>query len=116
MAVIATEGARFSALVKHEYEPSLSYCREAIDTDIAFGTVLGKVTATGAYVAHAPAAVDGSEKAAGVSLGGMLALVRGPVIVADSALIYNAATDTDAEKAAVKDALKALGIIVEVAK
>lgn len=114
MAVIATDTPRFSALVKHEYEPATGFCREAGAT-FDLGTVVGKLSATGAYVAHDPAGVDGSEDVAGVSLGEGLILVRGPAIVADDALIYNAATDTEAEIKAVNDALKALGIIVEAA-
>ena len=47
--LIATEGFRTSNLVKHEYEPSLAYCREvATYTGAAKTFVVGElVTAAG---------------------------------------------------------------------
>lgn len=93
MAVIATDTARFSALVKHEYEPSLSYCRDVDATNAALGTVI--------YDAG---------KAVGVAIGDGLKLTRGPVIVSEAALILGAGV-----LATVKAELKALGILVEAA-
>ena len=67
MSIIATDTQRLSNLVKHEYEPSLGFCREALtfkaaaDAKYAMGTVLGKVTATGEYVEAQETAADGSK-------------------------------------------------------
>lgn len=116
MPVIATDTPRFSNLVKHEYEPSLGYCREVIPAVYPVGTVLGKVTATGAWAVTTATADDGSQNAAAVVIevveGKSLALVRGAAIVSKGALKLDASIDTDAEKAAVYAALEAKGILV----
>ena len=133
MAVFATDSTRFSALVKHEYEPTSGICRESIVINDAaatlrVGAVLGKVTATGKYKLALSAAVDGSQNPAAVLIADglglstditlvaatdtkALVLVRGPVIVADAALQLG----TGITAGAAATALKALGIIVEVA-
>ena len=133
MAVFATDSTRFSAVVKHEYEATTGICRESIVINDAaatlrVGAVLGKVTATGKWKLAASAAVDGSQNPAGVliadglGLSGDIVLVgatdtkalvlaRGPVIVADASLQLGAGITA----AAAATALKALGIIVEVA-
>lgn len=70
--LIATDTKRHSALVKHEYEPSLAYCRKALTftgtTAFGLGTVLGKVTSTGAYVEAKETANDGSKTPVAVVL------------------------------------------------
>jgi hypothetical protein len=108
MSVISTESTRFSAVVKHEYEPSLSYCRSAIVINdsaqtLHVGAVLGKVTATGKYKLCLAAANDGSQTPAAILIADGLgisqdinlvnatdtnavALVRGPAMVADAGL------------------------------
>lgn len=133
MPTFATDGKRFSALVKHEYEPQTKVCREAIVINdaaatLTVGAVLGKVTATGKYKLSTSAAVDGSQVPAAVliadSLGfshdvtlvaatdtKVLALVRGPVILADAALQYG----TGMTLAVTTAAFKALGMLVETA-
>ena len=72
MAVIAQDSQRISNLVKHEYEPSLDYCRKVLTftgtTAFGLGTVLGKVTSTGAYVEAVETAIDGSKAPAAVVL------------------------------------------------
>ncbi len=87
---------------------------------IAAGTVLGKVTASGKYLASAVGAVDGSEVAVAVALYGcdatsadveIAAIVRdaevkGPI------LTYHADRDLDAEKSAANADLAGVGIIV----
>jgi hypothetical protein len=122
MAVIATDSTRFSAVVKYEFEPQLSYCRESIvlnDTaqTIKVGTVLGKVTANGKYKVCLSAAGDGSQTPAaiyimdGSGLSGDLvlanatdtkaiALVRGPAILADAGLTLGTGTTSGAVKTA----------------
>lgn len=131
MPVFATDSTRFSAVVKHEYEPQLSYCREAaVINDSAatlkVGTVMGKVTATGKWKVALSAAVDGSQNPAGILIGSAdgtsgditlaaatdtnaIVLVRGPAIVADGYLVYG----TGITAGAAKTALQALGIMVE---
>ena len=133
MAVFATDTTRFSALVKHEYEPASGICRESVVINdsantLRVGAVLGVVTATGKYKLAKSAATDGSQNPAGIliadglglsgdiALAGntdtkALVLARGPVIVADAALQLGTGTTLAAATAA----LKALGIIVEVA-
>lgn len=72
MAVIAQDSQRISNLVKHEYEPSLDYCRKVLTftgtTAFGLGTVLGKVTLTGAYVEAVETANDGSKAPVAVVL------------------------------------------------
>lgn len=59
MTVIATDSKRKSNLVKHEYEPSLAFCREvltayeAAEATYKVGTVLGRFLADGAATAAA---------------------------------------------------------------
>lgn len=61
---------RTSDFLKWEADPD--FCRESVTigsgADLPAGQVLGKVTATGKYVAWAPAASDGSQTIAGVLL------------------------------------------------
>ncbi|MFA8386875.1 MAG: head decoration protein [Pelagibaca sp.] len=87
---------------------------------IAPGTVLGKVAASGKYVASAAGATDGSEAAVAVALYGcdatsaeaaIAAIVR-DAEVNGSVLTYHADRDQPAEKAAANAALAAVGIIV----
>lgn len=133
MSVIATDSTRFSALVKYELSPEKAICRESIVINdsaatLKVGTVLGKVTATGKYKVALSAAVDGSQTPVAVLIADVLGrsqdialpattdtkalvLARGPVIVADSALVLG----TGITAAAAKTALLAVGIIVETA-
>ncbi len=128
MPLIATDTFRFSHLVKHEYEPSLAFCRSALVANeatvktYAVGTVLGKVTATGKWKICVQSAVDGSQTPAAVVLADysvpattdtkVLALTRGPAIVSKSALVLDATFDLQAEKDALYASLEALGILV----
>jgi hypothetical protein len=105
------------------WEAFRDYCRETVT--IAAGTlepgsVLGKITATGHYAAHDPAATDGTETAvallwgkADASAGAIaaVALVRGPALVNRHDLIF-AGSPSEIEIAAAHAALKAAGIIV----
>ena len=125
---IATDTKRLSALVKHEYEPSLGFCRavvtvnEAAATDYVIGTVLGKVTATGKYVVAKETATDGSKVPAAVVLENksiaaatdtkVLAAVRGQMILSKAEVVLDATYNTDAKKATALAALEALGILV----
>ena len=124
--LIATENFRLSNALKHEYEPSLGYCRETVvindaAANLKIGTVLGVVTATGKYKVCVQTATDGSQNAAAVLMEDktianstdtkVLALVRGPAIVSKSGLVLDASFDQDAEKAAAYAALAAKGIV-----
>ena len=128
MPIIATDTPRLSNLVKHEYEPSLGFCRaavtvnEAAATTYQVGTVLGKVTATGKYVVAKETAVDGSKVPAAVVIEDksvaattdtkVLTIVRGNAILSKGALVLDATYDDATKKQAVYDALEAKNILV----
>lgn len=84
------------------------------------GAVLGKITASGKFVPHAPAANDGSQNAIAINYARVDATAADVVAAATTrdsevraaALELNAATDTDPEKAAVYASLASVGIIV----
>ena len=87
---------------------------------IAAGTVLGKVTASGKYIASAVGASDGSEVPAAINIYGADATasdVTVSAIVRDAevngkCLTWHADRDQPAEKAAANAALANLGVIV----
>lgn len=128
MPIIATDTFRYSHLIKHEYEPSIGFCREAVTVNeaaaktYAVGTVLGKVTSTGKFVEAKETATDGSKVPAALVLEDksivaatdtkVLVLVRGQAIVSKKALRLDATYDTDAKRKTVYDALEAKGILV----
>lgn len=133
MTVIATSSTRFSALVKHEYKPEISFCRESIVINdsaqtLKVGAVLGKVTATGKYKLALSASSDGSQTPSAILIADglglsqdialaattdtkALVLVRGPAIVADAALQLGTGITLSAAKAAFLSA----NILVETA-
>jgi Bacteriophage lambda head decoration protein D len=83
------------------------------------GTVLGKITATGKYASHDPAAVDGTETAVAVLWGkadatavdmDAVVLLRGPAIVNTNDLVFTG-TPTALEITAAHTALAAAGIL-----
>ena len=130
MAVtIGTDTYRFSHVIKHEYEPSLAYCREVVTANesgaktYAVGTVLGKVTATGKYKITEASASDGSQNAVAVVIEdktvaattdtAVLVLARGPVMVGKGGLIVGASVDTAPELAAVYASLATVGILAQ---
>lgn len=123
MSVFATDSTRLSGVVKYEFDPQIAFCRESIvindpaaDT-YKVGAVLGKITANGKYRLAKSASADGSQTPAavyiadGLGLSGDLAvaagvdqkavaLVRGPVILADTALQLGTGTTLSAVKTA----------------
>ena len=131
MPIFATDSTRFSAVVKHEYEPTLGTCRESIVINdvvatLPVGTVLGKVTATGKYKVALAAAVDGSQVPSAILIADYiglshditlvaatdtkaLVLVRGPAIVAGPALTLG----TGITLAVATAAFKTAGILAE---
>ncbi|MCE8540113.1 head decoration protein [Ruegeria pomeroyi] len=104
------------------WEAFRDYTRETITIaagTLEPGTVLGKITASGKYAAHDPAAVDGTETAVAVLWGKAdasggdvpaVALVRGPAIVNRHDLVF-AGTPTEPEINAAHTALLAAGIL-----
>lgn len=121
-----TEPARVHAGIK--YEVATAYCRDVVT--IASGsntagnpqaelTLLGKITASGKYATHDPAATDGTESVAGILISpdidsssedvNAVALVRGPACVVFAKLAAVNALDATATAAAKADLL-ALGI------
>jgi len=83
------------------------------------GTVLGKITATGKYAAHDPAATDGTETAVAVLWDKVdataadvdaVVLLRGPAIVNTNDLVFTG-TPTAPEITAAHTALAAVGIL-----
>ena len=105
------------------WEAFRDYTRETITVaagTLEPGTVLGRITDSGAYAAHDPAAIDGTETAVAVLWGNAdasagdvpaVALVRGPAIVNRHDLVF-AGTPGEAEIAAAHAALLAAGILV----
>ena len=86
----------------------------------AQGQIMGQITASGKWAQVAPAAVDGSQNAAGLlitpftaTLGSdlttALMIVRGPAVVKTSAIAYTSGMTTNQKNAALAQ-LKALGI------
>ena len=105
--IIAQDTARYSDVVKHEYEPTLAFTRELVvvnDTakTLTLGMLLGKVTLTGKYKESVQTATDGSEAPVAVVVGKdinnlsvavpaatdtkVLAIVRGEAIVRKTGL------------------------------
>lgn len=122
MTVFATDSARFSGVVKYEFDPSQGYCRDKVvlnDTaqTLAIGSVLGKVTATGKYRLALSASSDGSQVPAAIYIADSnglstptylaattdtpaLAITRGPVILADVGLVLGTGITVAAVRAA----------------
>ena len=105
------------------WEALRDYCRSTVilaSGNLQPGTILGKITASGKYAAHDPAAVDGTETAVAVLWGKAdasggdapaVAVVRGPAIVNRHDLVF-AGTPSEGEIAAAHAALLAAGILV----
>lgn len=116
-----TEPARIGDVLKREWDAL--YNREigtvASGQNLLLGTVLGRVTVGGELVELDPAAADGSETAIGVllepvdastaALSGVF-LARGPAVVHDGALVFDAGV-TAPQRAAAIAQLRALGIV-----
>ena len=119
---VITESLNLGDLLKYE-APNL-YSRDQVTVgagqNLPLGTVVGLVTATAKLKQIDPSATDGSQYAAGVLMQAVdatlidredgLMLAR-HAIVADHALAWPAAI-TAAEKQAVVEQLKSLGILV----
>ena len=124
MSLISTEGPRLGGLVKWEEQAIQGYAREDVvvntvgATELSIGSVMGKVTATGKYVPSDPAAVDGSQVAAGLCLENVsvaaatdttITLLVDDSIVGVNAIVFDVAHDAGETATALAE-LKALGI------
>lgn len=123
MATIASDTTRYGNLVKQELWPANGYTRDAVIANettaktYAVGTVLGLVTATSKYKISLQAAADGSQNPAAVVLDDytvpantdttVLAMTRGPAMLAKQALLLDASFSTAPQKAAAYAALEA---------
>ena len=110
-----------------KFELNASYTRETVTlkagTSYPLGSVLGRITASGGYRLSPAAEVvgdEGAETAIGVLLEAVdatdaavtgLIAARGPVILADTALVFDASVDQPAERAAKITQLAALGLV-----
>lgn len=113
-----------------KFDLEKNYTREIVTllagTDYQIGSVLGQITASGKYILS-PAAVvagsEGAETAAGVLIAAVdatggdkagLIVKRGPAIVAQDELVYDASVDTQSEIDAKRAELADLGIVPRV--
>ena len=110
-----------------KFECNASYGRETVTlkagTNYPLGSVLGKITASGEYRLSPAAEVvgdEGAETAVAVLLqvvdatdGSATGLIaaRGPVILAEAALAFDASVDQPAERVAKIAQLSALGLV-----
>lgn len=114
MAVIATDQARYSQLVKAEFWPEKGYGKEVATTALPFGTVAKFATGVWSALAAAPVAGD----KLGVVLNATeedaakkIVMVKGPAVLAKQSLVLWAGA-TEPNKAAVYAALEAVNIQV----
>ena len=110
-----------------KFELNASYSRETVTLKAGItyplGSVLGRITASGEYRLSPAALVagdEGAETAIAVLLeavdatgGAAIGLItaRGPVILAEGALAFDASVDQPAERAAKVSQLSALGLV-----
>jgi hypothetical protein len=119
---VLTQPPTIGDVLKFEVNPN--YTRETVTltggTAYPVGSVLGRITASGAYTLSPDTGADGSEVAAAVLLYAVdatladavgIVVVRGPVIVSRAALAYDASVDDSTKIAAKLDQLVDLGIL-----
>ena len=123
---VLTFPATLGDLLKREFDPN--YSRETITlkagTAYPLGAVLGRVTADGKY-AFSPAAsttgIEGAEIANAVLIEAVdataadtpaLVIARGPLIVADRALVFDASVADAAAQSLKHQQLAAHGVVV----
>ena len=123
---ILTSPATLGDLLKREFDPN--YSRETVTlkagTAYPLGAVLGRITADGKYILSPHTAVTGSEGAeianavliepvdATAADTPALVLMRGPVIVADRALVFDASVADPTAQSLKHQQLAAHGIVV----
>lgn len=122
---VLTQSPTLGDLLK--YELNGNYTRETVTlkagASYPLGAVLGRITASGKYRLSPAAEVvgdEGAETAVAVLLEAVdataadttgVVLARGPAIVAEAALVFDASVDQPAEKAAKKAELATAGIV-----
>ncbi|KAF0219304.1 MAG: hypothetical protein FD176_3523 [Rhodospirillaceae bacterium] len=122
---VLTASPTLGDLLKFECNPS--YCRETVTlkagTAYPLGAVLGRITASGEYRLSPAAEVvgeEGAETAVAVLLQAVdatdgaatgLIAARGPVILAEGALVVDASVDQPAERATKITQLAAVGLV-----
>ena len=110
-----------------KFELNASYSRETVTlkagTSYPLGAVLGRITASGEYRLSPAAEVvgdEGAEAAIAVLLDAVdttdaaatgLIAARGPIILADTALVFDASVDQPAARAAKITQLAAAGLV-----
>lgn len=120
-----TQAPALGDLLKREFDPN--YCRETVrlaaGDALPLGTVLGRIAASGQYApspASAVAGKEGAEIACAVLLHDVAAsaetrqaliLARGPAIVAEAQLAFDASVNDPAKKAAKLEQLAAHGLV-----
>ena len=113
-----------------KYELNANFCRETVTlkagTNYPLGAVLGKITASGAHRLSPDAEVlgdEGAEVAIAVLLEAVdataaeatgLVAARGPVILSEIALVFNASVDDGVKAAAKKADLAAAGLVIRI--
>ena len=123
---VLTSPATLGDLLKREFDPH--YSRETVTlksgTAYPLGAVLGRITADGKYVLSPAASTTGSEGAeianavlieavdATAADTPALVLARGPVIVADRALVFDVSVADTAAQSLKHQQLAAHGIVV----
>lgn len=126
MSQVLTMPSVLGDLLKREFDPN--YNRERITlkagTDYAVGSVLGKVSATGVYVLSPNQSITGSEGAelaCAVLLEAVdatqaemqaLAVVRGPVILAEHKLTFDVSVSAADHQLIKHQQLAAFGLVV----
>ena len=113
-----------------KYELNANFCRETVTlkagTSYPLGAVLGKITASGAHRLSPDAEVlgdEGAEVAIAVLLEAVdataaeatgLVAARGPVILSEIALVFDASVDDGVKAAAKKADLAAAGLVIRI--
>lgn len=126
MSVIATEGYRYSDLVKAELWKELGYTKlevtvnEAAAKDYVVGNIVGKVTATGKYKLAVETAADGSKVFGGLVLENkaiaastdtkLIVMVKGPASVAKAGIVFDATYNDATKKGVIYTAMETAGI------
>jgi hypothetical protein len=110
-----------------KYELNANYSRETVTlkagTNYALGSILGKITASSKYRLSPSAQVvgdEGAETAVAVLLEAVdataadktgLVVARGPVILSNAALVFDASVDDNTKKAAKHAELSVVGLV-----
>ena len=119
---VLTQPPTMGDVLKYELNPN--YTRETVTllsgTNYPVGAVLGRITASGKMKLSTAAGSDGAQNAAAVLLYATdaiaadqkaVVIVRGPAIVSQATLVFDASVDDTAKTAAKHAQLTALGII-----